>query len=204
MSYFGTNSWINKLKFPHIQTLIRQVRGKSTLKLGVGSSLGRNARILNSGSSSKLIQIGEYSRVEGELFIFAHGGKIQIGDWCFVGPGTRLWSSSQIKIGNRVLISHNCNVMDSLTHPIRADERHLHFRSILTNGHPQNLQLDEQPVEIGDDVWIGAGATILRGVTIGCGAIIGAGAVVIKNIPPYSVVMGNPAQIVYKISESFK
>lgn len=50
-------------------------------------------------------------------------------------------------------------------------------------------------VTIGNDVWIGSGATILSGVTIGDGAIVGAQAVVARDVPPYAVVAGNPAQL---------
>ena len=49
---------------------------------------------------------------------------------------------------------------------------------------------------VGDDVWIGFGATILTGVTVGRGAIIGAGAVVTTNVPPYSIVAGQPARVI--------
>lgn len=49
---------------------------------------------------------------------------------------------------------------------------------------------------VGDDVWIGFGATILTGVTVGRGAIIGAGAVVTTNVPPYSIVVGQPARVI--------
>lgn len=57
---------------------------------------------------------------------------------------------------------------------------------------------EEKPVTIDDDVWIGARVTILPGVIIGKGSIIGASAVVTKDVPPYSVVAGNPAVVVKK------
>ena len=57
-------------------------------------------------------------------------------------------------------------------------------------------------VTIEDDVWIGAGAIILPGTTIHKGAVIGAGAVVTKDVPPFSVVVGNPARIV-RLLDSF-
>ena len=50
--------------------------------------------------------------------------------------------------------------------------------------------------KIGNDVWIGAGAVILRGVTVGDGAVIGANTVVTKDVPPYAIVVGNPAKII--------
>ena len=53
-------------------------------------------------------------------------------------------------------------------------------------------------VVIGNDVWAGNGAVILSGITIGDGAVIGARAVVTKDVPPYSVVVGNPAEIIKK------
>lgn len=58
-----------------------------------------------------------------------------------------------------------------------------------------------QPVEIGNDVWIGCNSTILRGVTIGDGAVIAANAVVTKDVPPYAIVAGVPARVIkYRFS----
>ena len=55
---------------------------------------------------------------------------------------------------------------------------------------------DDLPVEISDDVWVGANATILKGVRVGRGAIVAAGAVVVKSVPPYAVVGGVPARVI--------
>ena len=77
--------------------------------------------------------------------------------------------------------------------------RHDQFVAIITEGQPKEITtLDEKKVEIGDDVPVGAMSIILRGVTIGKGSIIGAGSVVTKDVPPYSIVAGNPAWIVRK------
>jgi acetyltransferase-like isoleucine patch superfamily enzyme len=91
--------------------------------------------------------------------------------------------------------------MDSLTHPIDPTERHLQFKSILTSGHPTKIDLDEEPVILEDNVWIGAGTTILKGTCIGENSIIGAGSVVTKDIPPNSIAAGNPAKVIKHISQ---
>lgn len=184
----------------NLHILIRRLRGKPTLVVGLGTSLSRGARILNAGASSDQICVGRNCRIEGELFVFAHGGRISIGDWCFVGPGTRIWSALDLAIGNRVLISHNVNVMDSLTHPLDPEKRHAQFRSILERGHPKSIDLDERPVRIDDDSWIGAGASILRGVTIGRGAIVGTGSVVTRDVAAHTLVAGNPARLVRQLT----
>ena len=175
---------------------LRRLLGRSGARLGAGSSLSASARILNPLSDPERIRIGANCRVEGELFVFAHGGRINMGDWCYVGPNTRIWSASNVNIGHRVLISHSVNIFDSLTHPLDPVARHAQFRQISMYGHPRSIDLDERPVMIGDDAWIGAGTTVLRGVVIGARAVVGAGAVVTQDVAPDTVVVGNPARVV--------
>ena len=67
----------------------------------------------------------------------------------------------------------------------------------MDTGTPMKHQSHSKaPIKIGNDVWIAANVTILKGVNIGDGAVIGAGAVVIKDVPDYAIVVGNPARIV--------
>ncbi len=175
---------------------LKKILGRSTCVLGTGSRLGWSASIYNGSANSETISIGTNSIIKGELLVFPHGGRIAIGDWCYVGEGTRIWSAESIEIGNRVMLSHNVNILDSLTHPLSARLRHRHFRHISTVGHPKAIDLGERPVRIHDDAWIAAGATVLRGVAVGRGAIIGAGAVVTKDVEPWTVVVGNPARVI--------
>lgn len=58
------------------------------------------------------------------------------------------------------------------------------------------------PITIGEDCWLGGNVTILPGVTIGKGAVVGAGSVVTKDVPPESVVVGNPARVIKMIDTS--
>ena len=149
---------------------------------------------------SECIRIGACTHIRGELLTFSHGGEIHIGKYCYIGEHSKLWSAGHIHVGDRVLIAHAVTILDNLTHPISASSRHNHFRQIIANGHPEAINLDEQPVEIGDDVWIGCMSVVLRGVTIGQGAIIGAGSVVANSIPPWTVVAGNPARVIRELT----
>jgi acetyltransferase-like isoleucine patch superfamily enzyme len=176
----------------HLQRLF----GRATCRLGPGVRLLRTARIRNIRGDSDCIRIGANSIIRGELTTFAHGGKIEIGSWCYVGESARIWSGSSITIGDRVLIAHSVNVFDNLTHPISAQERHKQIRAIFTQGHPREIDLDDQPVRIEDDAWIGAGSFVMRGVRIGARAIIAAGSVVTKDVEADTTVAGNPAQVI--------
>ena len=179
----------------NLHCLAQQVLGRATCRIGARSRLSQAARIKNAAGDSDRILIGRDTFVRGELMTFGHGGKIVLGDWCYVGEGARIWSAASIVIGNRVLISHAVNIFDNLTHPLQASQRHQQTKEIFQRGHPRELALGEQPVIIHDDAWIGAGAFVLRGVTLGQGAIVAAGAVVTKDVPPAATVAGNPAKV---------
>jgi len=178
----------------------RRLLGRATCVLGERAVVLPRARILNAGGDSRRIFIGDQSLIEGELFVFAHGGRISIGKCCYVGPGSRIWSAGSIDIGDRVLISHNVNIFDSLTHPLSPRARHAQFLAIASTGHPKSIDLAEEPVRIGDDAWIGAGAVILKGASIGARAIVGAGAVVTHDVPAATIVAGNPARSIRELT----
>lgn len=182
----------------YLYELMRFLRPKN-YKCAATAVLYDTARIVNNLPDSSAIDIGAYTHIKGELLTFGHGGRITIGEYCYVGEQSHIWSARDILIGNRVLIAHNVNIFDNTTHPLGASARHQQFKSIITNGHPKNLDLSEQPIKIGDDVWVSCMSIILNGVTIGQGAVIGAGSVVTKDVPPYTIVAGNPAKIIREI-----
>ena len=111
------------------------------------------------------------------------GAKINIGDWSTIGYHTFIFASLRISVGKNCLIAPFCYLVDS-NHGSRRDEL------------IRNQEMTARPITVADDVWLGVGVTLLAGVTIGEGAVIGARAVVTKDVPPYAIVAGNPAQIV--------
>lgn len=113
----------------------------------------------------------------------APGAKIIIGDNVGIS-GCTISAGMSIIIGNWVLIGSGAVISDGDAHPIDPEERRAGYGG------------KRSPIVIEDDVFIGARAIILKGVTIGKGSVIGAGAVVAKDIPPYSIAVGNPARII--------
>lgn len=185
----------------NIDRLVQRLLGRATCRLGHRARLMGSARIRNILGRESAIQVGSHSIVGGELLVFAGGGEIRLGDWCYVGEGARLWSAGSIQVGDRVLISHGVNIFDNLTHPLSARARHLQFAAIATRGHPVDVDLEPRPVKVGDDVLIGANAIVLRGVSIGEGSVVGAGSVVTRDVAPWTLVAGNPARPVRQLQE---
>ena len=106
--------------------------------------------------------------------------RIEIGPHSRVTNGVELAALERITIGAGCLIGAGARIMDADFHGIAPQERHSRGQW--------------RPVAIGDNAWIGAGATVLKGVEIGHGAVIGAGAVVAGAVAAGAVMMGNPAR----------
>lgn len=181
----------------HLGTRLRTLEARSRAQ--IGNSLFTGEAEVSSKRSKDAIQVGDHCCIRGELLVFRHAGQIRIGDLVYIGPHSTIWSSSDggVTIGNRVLISMNAHIHDTDSHPVDADERFRQTQAILSTGHPPEISgIAARAIRIGDDAWIGQGATILKGVIIGEGAIVGAMSVVVHDVPPYSVVAGNPAKVI--------
>jgi acetyltransferase-like isoleucine patch superfamily enzyme len=178
----------------HLETTVERFINMSDIDQG--AIIRPTGGITNSQKKSA-IKIGNQTIISGHLMTFGHGGQITIGNHSFVGPGTRIWSAKKISIGDRVLIAHDVNIHDNISHPLDSFERHKDQLYVIEKGgfQPAN-NLNEKEIVIEDDVWIGFNTTILKGVTIGKGAIIGACTVITKDVPAYAVVVGNPPRIV--------
>jgi len=106
---------------------------------------------------------------------------LKTGEHVMFGSGVELYNKGMVTIGNNVVVSRDvffCTASHDVTSP--------------------TMDLVVKPITIGDNVWIAAKATILPGVTIGEGAVVGACAVVAKDVPPWSIAVGNPVRVVGK------
>lgn len=158
--------------------------------------IDNTAIIANNRGDRSFITIGDNSWLKGELLIWKNSGEIHVGRDCFIGDYTKIWSSDSVSIGDRVLVSHGVNIHDNVSHPLDSKERHMDFLHVRKIGLQDEVNINQAPITIGNDVWIGFNATILKGVTIGNGAIIGANTVITKDVPAFAVVVGNPPRIV--------
>jgi acetyltransferase-like isoleucine patch superfamily enzyme len=177
-----------------IQSLYQKGRIDSTVKFSI------NTTIQNLSKNLDAIVIGKQSNIDGLLLIYPYGGKITIGEYCSLSPYSRLVSTNQIQIGDRVLIGHNVNIIDNNSHPIDAALRHQDFVESFTIGM-QPHDLNSAPIIIEDDVWIGHNSTILKGVKIGKGVIIGSNSVVTKDIEAFTINVGNPLRVIKKMDK---
>lgn len=163
-----------------------------------------STRILNPQKDKNKIIIGAYSWIRGEIMLAKHGGEVVIGKHVFVGEHSKIWSAAKITIGNNVLISHNVNIHDYDSHPTDYLQRREQSEFILSKQTLPDKYYDvaEAPIVIEDDAWICFNAVILKGVVVGRGAIVAASAVVTKDVPPFSVVAGNPARVIKNLKIS--
>lgn len=144
---------------------------------------------------SKYISIGENSDIQQFTYLTAWDRcgdvsftpEITIGSDCHIGAFNHITCVNKIVIGDGFVSGKWVTITDNAhgTTELADLQKEVAIRDIYTKG----------PVIIGKNVWIGDKATILPGVTIGDGVVVGANSVVTKNVPPYSVVGGNPAII---------
>jgi len=120
-------------------------------------------------------EIGEGSYGDADILEFGNDGNITIGAYCSFAGGVKIFLGGE----------HRTDWVT--TYPFIALEESL--------GHLQGHPHSRGDVVIGNDVWIGREAIVLSGVTIGDGAVVGARAVVRKDVPPYAIVAGNPANV---------
>ena len=136
---------------------------------------------------------GSSMQLEGPIWLHrlsalhAEGGKITIGPRTSIGPFTIIAANEEIRIGSNCMIAEGVTIRDQ-DHAFENHQIPMRDQGWTTS-----------PICIGDNVWIGAKATILKGCTIGSNVIIGSNSVVTKNIPGNSIAVGSPAKVIREL-----
>lgn len=146
------------------------------------------------------LSIGEGTIFDGSITSDRTGSNVTVGRNTFIG-GSTLICADRIEIGNDVLISWGCTIVDHNSHAVDWALRRNDV-SAWYNGQKDWTFVKILPVKICDRVWIGFNSIILSGVTIGENAVIGCGSVVTKDVAPYSVVAGNPARLIRSLDHA--
>lgn len=168
-----------KVFYTFIRTFFIRIFNKKKVRIAkeqrrIGSRLDI---ILKRGGS---LTIGRNNNIRKDCHLIANdGGEIIIGSNNFFNYNVSITSLSKVQIGDRCKIANNVVIIDH-DHDFRNSNQGYKLGNVI----------------IGNDVWVGANATILRGVTIGNGAVIAAGAVVTKSVADNSVVAGVPARAI--------
>lgn len=156
-------------------------------------TVGRNLSIGNLPYVQGLveIEIGDNVLLGGNVMILSPNRlpapKLVLRDHSELNWNVQINVSREVIIEEYVRVSYDCRISDSDGHPRQADLR--------AHDLPPSPR-DIRPVRLCRYAWIGNGTHILKGVTIGEGAVVGANSVVISDIPPYSLAMGNPAEVI--------
>ena len=158
---------------------------KNRIILGRGLRVRGSLKICGPGK----VIIGNNVLVDGRghpVTPFTHhvDAVLSVGSHSFIN-GTRFGCQTKITIGDYAILG-DARIMDT------------DFHSIYPNRWSTDAVVESKPVIIGQNVWIGAAAAILKGVRIGDNSVVGFGSIVTKDVPANCVVLGNPAKVVKK------
>lgn len=173
-----------KNRYKKIGTDIKTINISKNVSIGQHCIIGKRVILEDN------VEVGNFTYFNSNKYWITVESNVKIGSFCSIAPGVHIGA------GN-----HEYKYVT--THPILFNkyyEKELNIPEGVQQVH--GLKDKDSITLIGNDVWIGLNAIIKRGIKIGNGAIIAAGSVVVKDVPEYAIVGGNPAQIIkYRTSE---
>jgi acetyltransferase-like isoleucine patch superfamily enzyme len=184
--------WMRKIFYPRIMNKVGRgvvfgrnitLRHPHKIEIGDNTFIDDNAVLDAKGESNAGIRIGANAFIGRNTTLSCKEGSIELGDYANLSAGCSLLSETIIRVGRYAFLAGGCYLVAGGNHPITDTTKPIMFQPSEAKGG----------IEIGEDVWLGAGVTVLDGVAIGKGSVIGAGAVVAASLPDYSYAVGGRA-----------
>lgn len=152
--------FLTDFRIIRVQGRLTIIRRRGTVRIGRRTTIWPDVKLTSLGANG------------------AAPAALTIGSYSSIGDRTQIHCCEKVSIGDYVLISWDCNILEN------------NFHTTADGG------IRSAPIVIEDRVWIGCRSIVLAGVTIGKGSIVGAGSVVTRNVPPGMLVAGNPARVI--------
>lgn len=167
---------------------------------------GLLARLENVSGDRNRITIGHHCRLNGTL-VCKPEGRIEIGNYSSIQDRAKIHCRKYIKIGHYVGIGDGTIICDHDGIPMSAEERVKYMIQMMSDNFaipdPEDGSeySEVSPIIIEDVAWVGAGCIISKGVRLGEACIVARNAVVISDVPPFTIVAGNPAKVVKELKK---
>ncbi len=173
-------SWIRR------RAVRREAASWRRAHVGPASHIDRSVQVLG----WKQVRVGHHTVISEGTWLNVNDRAVDspaivIGDNCYIGRRNFLSAGAVIKIGDYCFTGVNCNFLGA-DHVYSSP-----FVPYVASGTTNNTA-----IEIGPNCWLGAAVTVLKGVNIGYGSIVGAASVVTRDVPPFSILVGNPARVI--------
>jgi acetyltransferase-like isoleucine patch superfamily enzyme len=181
--------WLRKIFYPRLMKKVgrgvvfgRNITLRHPYKIEIGDNtfIDDNAVLDAKGGSNAGIRIGTNAYLGRNTALSCKEGSIEIGDYANLSADCSLLSETSIRIGRTSFLAGGCYLVAGGNHPITDTSKPIMFQPSEAKGG----------IEIGEDVWLGAGVTVLDGVVIGKGSVVGAGAIVAASLPEYAYAVG--------------
>jgi len=151
------------------------------IRLGERTVIDDEAVLDAKGQNNQGLTIGRNAYIGRGAILSCKEGSIEVGDYCNISARCTILSETRVRLGRYCFLAGNCYLVAGGNHSLDRIDLPIMFQPSLSKGG----------IDIGEDVWLGAGVIILDGVAIGRGTVVGAGSVVTHSLPEYSVVTGS-------------